>query len=182
MAQAFQPVRGRQECLHHSCHLSLFFIAACLAAQDPPLRVSVTLVQVDAVVVDRNGRQVTDLTKDDFDLLEDRRPRSISHFSYVGTEAPAILPRGNGVGAPAKSRLQRENIRRTMAILVDDLKMSFESVNHTRDALKKFVYLGVSRWCCSQMVFHASTRSRMKNQKSQSTMCGELRAASCGSS
>jgi hypothetical protein len=51
--------------------------------EEPILRVSVNLVQVDAVVTDSDGHQVTNLTTDDFDILEDGRPQKITAFSYV---------------------------------------------------------------------------------------------------
>jgi hypothetical protein len=56
---------------------------------EPVLRITVTLVQVDAIVTDRSGRQVRDLKAEDFELLQDGRPQKITHFSYVSTEAPA---------------------------------------------------------------------------------------------
>jgi VWFA-related protein len=51
----------------------------------PPLtfRVEVNYVEVDAVVTDAQGRLVSDLTADDFELLEDRKPQMISNFSLI---------------------------------------------------------------------------------------------------
>ncbi len=43
-----------------TARLPVFLAVACLIAQDPPpIRVSTTLVQVDVVVTDREGRQVS---------------------------------------------------------------------------------------------------------------------------
>jgi transcriptional regulator with PAS, ATPase and Fis domain len=53
--------------------------------EQPILRVSVNLVQVDAVVTDSDGHQVTNLTADDFEALEDGRLQKITAFSYVKT-------------------------------------------------------------------------------------------------
>ena len=66
--------------------LLISVLLAELAGQTPsdPLRVSVTLVQVDAIATDRTGRQVTDPTKDDFEVLEDGKVREITNFSYSG--------------------------------------------------------------------------------------------------
>jgi VWFA-related protein len=47
----------------------------------PQFRASTTLVPVDVRVLDRRGRPVTDLTQDDFTVLEDGVPQAISHFS-----------------------------------------------------------------------------------------------------
>lgn len=120
----------------------LLLAAALLSAQQPPIRVSVTLVQVDAVVLDGEGRQVTNLTKDDFEVFDDGKQRAISHFHYERVGAPpcGVLPSAQpGAVKPRAALLRREDVHRTIALLVDDLKMSFESVHHTKEALKKFV-------------------------------------------
>src|SRR5258708_25354663 len=54
----------------------------------PVLRVTVNLVQVDAVVTDSKGKQVTNLTAGDFELLQDGKRQNITKFSYVSTAAP----------------------------------------------------------------------------------------------
>lgn len=64
-------------------------LVAPLAAQqpaDPPqptFRAGVELVQIDAVVVDREGNPVSGLTADDFELREEGTPRDISAFATV---------------------------------------------------------------------------------------------------
>src|SRR5688572_2765395 len=85
--------------------LLISVLLAELAGQTPsdPLRVSVTLVQVDAIATDRTGRQVTDLTKDDFEVLEDGKVREITNFSYIRMNVPspnAGEPGGRGKTAP----------------------------------------------------------------------------------
>jgi VWFA-related protein len=50
---------------------------------DDVVRINTNLVQVDAVVTDKDGRQVTDLKADDFEIVEDGRPRVPEYFSYV---------------------------------------------------------------------------------------------------
>src|SRR5215210_3748178 len=66
--------------------------------EDEVVRISTNLVQVDAVVTDGGGRQVTDLESRDFEILEDGKPQPITNFSYVslgGPEAPATpAPQG----------------------------------------------------------------------------------------
>ena len=58
------------------------------AAQDrqfPPLtfKVEVNYVEVGAVVLDRQGRFVGDLQRDDFQVFEDGKPQGISAFTLV---------------------------------------------------------------------------------------------------
>ena len=47
----------------------------------PTLRITVTLVQIDAVVTDSGGRHVMDLSPGDFELLQDQEPQGITFFS-----------------------------------------------------------------------------------------------------
>jgi VWFA-related protein len=130
--------------------LVLALAAAALDGQEPPtpapgvspplhvVRVSTSLVQVDAVVTDRAGHHVTDLTAADFEILEDGRPQRITHCSYVPLaplrrEQPSPLAAGPGP-PPGPG-----TVRRTIAIVVDDLRLSFENVETVRGALRKVV-------------------------------------------
>src|SRR5258708_23243233 len=71
------------------------------SADQPLLRVTVNLVQVDAVVTDSKVNQITNLTADDFVLLQDGKPQKITHFSYISTAAatPIASPRVTPVKA-----------------------------------------------------------------------------------
>lgn len=56
-----------------------------LAAPQQPLveSIEVRVVDVDVVVTDRAGKPVTGLTKDDFEILEAKKPQAITHFYEV---------------------------------------------------------------------------------------------------
>jgi VWFA-related protein len=115
------------------------------------IRIDVNLVQVDAVVTDRKGKAVTNLTRDDFEILQDGQPQKITAFEFVAVKNRAamlddlrfeVVPPSPLVGVPPPPRhtmLKREDIRRTMALVVDDLALSFDSVVRVREALKKWV-------------------------------------------
>ena len=112
---------------------------------DDVVRITTNLVQVDAVVVDRNGRPVTDLRPEEIEIREDGKPQKVSNFSYVSldsmeaaTPAPAARPGDPTVPVPPV-RLRPDQVRRTMALVVDDLGLSFESAHFVRQALKKFL-------------------------------------------
>src|SRR5918998_222990 len=63
---------------------------------DEVVRITTNLVQVDAVVTDKNGRLVTDLKPEEVEIFEDGRPQKITNFSFVSTTAdapPAETPR-----------------------------------------------------------------------------------------
>lgn len=121
--------------------------------EDDVVRITTNLVQMDVVVVDKKGNQVTDLRAEDFEVFEDKRPQQITNFSYVLNEvtaprpdAPAGSSRTPATAAADKlappeppRRLRPEQVRRTMALVVDDLGLSFGSTGGVRDALRKFV-------------------------------------------
>ena len=67
-----------------------FTLCACCAAllvaqapEPPTFRVQVDAVEVDAFVTDAAGNVVTDLTRDDFEILENGKPQTITSFSLV---------------------------------------------------------------------------------------------------
>jgi VWFA-related protein len=101
--------------------------AAPAQPDTPRLRISTTLVEIDAVVTDREGRHVTDLKPEDFELIQDGRAQKISSVRYVSTDA-----RGPATGGD-------DDVRRTVAIVIDSLNMSFTSMAYTRQALLRFV-------------------------------------------
>ena len=110
----------------------------------PTMRITVTLVQVDAVVTDSAGRHVPDLKADDFELLQDGQPQKITHFSYI-PQSPARAaepkPAKNAPQAPpgAPALVQPGQVQRTVALVVDDMALSFENLVRTRDALHKYI-------------------------------------------
>ena len=110
------------------------------------VKISTKLVQVDAVVTGKDGKPVTDLRPDEIEIREDGRPQKITHFSYVtsdptGASLPAkpVPTPDKNAPAPPPVRLRPEQVRRTIALVVDDLGLSFESTHYVRRALKKFV-------------------------------------------
>ena len=110
------------------------------------VRITTNLVQVDAVVTDSKGKLVTDLKPEEVEIFEDGHKQKISHFSFNLSETPIATPVRDpksktafAAPPPSLGRLKPEDIRRTIAIVVDDLGLSFESTYYVRRALKKFV-------------------------------------------
>src|SRR6266404_2206816 len=110
------------------------------------VRITTNLVQVDATVTDRRGQQVTDLKPEDFEILEDGHPQQIKAFSYVAASAETVTPANTAREKVDKTappqppeQLRPEQVRRSIALVVDDLGLSFESVYYVRNAIKKFV-------------------------------------------
>lgn len=112
------------------------------------MRITSNLVQVDATVTDKKGRPIPNLQPEDFEIFEDGRPQKITNFSFVsrGEETPnppppekPARPGKNAVPPPPPVILRPEQVRRTFALVVDDLGLSFESMHFVRAALRKFV-------------------------------------------
>src|SRR6185295_15087909 len=126
--------------------VSLCVSVAKLQEQEPDVvRITTNLVQVDLVVT-KDGKQVTNLKPEDFEILEDGRAQQITNFAYISTasletknEAP-VAPTKSESEAPVipKPPLPTE-VKRTVAIVVDDLGMSFESMANLRTYLRKFL-------------------------------------------
>jgi len=110
---------------------------------DDVVRITTNLVQVDAVVTDKDGKLVTDLKPEEVEISEDGRKQKITHFSFnaTTTEQPVKESKPADRNAPPvpPSQLRPEDVRRTIALVIDDLGLSFESTHFVRDALKKFV-------------------------------------------
>jgi VWFA-related protein len=102
----------------------------------PIFRLSVSLVQLDAVVTDRKGRHVTTLGKDDFEIFQDGRPQPITAVSYV--DAATDWHDTSGLPPLAPEAVRPIDASRTIGIVVDDLRMSFESIYYARHGLGKF--------------------------------------------
>jgi VWFA-related protein len=62
---------------------SAFVVCGGVAArtQTPKFRSRVETIQVTVTVTDANGRLVTDLSKDDFEITEDGIPQEVTHFT-----------------------------------------------------------------------------------------------------
>ncbi|MEO7538887.1 MAG: VWA domain-containing protein [Pyrinomonadaceae bacterium] len=106
------------------------------------VKISTNLIQVDVTVTDAKGKPVTDLRRDEIEIYENGQKQPITNFSFVSGAPPrADKPKVTDKTAiPVPQAILRpEMVRRTFALVVDDLSLSFESVSLTRRALKKFV-------------------------------------------
>lgn len=92
-------------------------VAAPVAAQRPVFTSRVDLVHVGVTVVDRSGGLVTDLTADDFEVLEDGQPQELRYFS-VGLDSDADeVPLHIGMLFDMSESMERsEQFQKTAAI------------------------------------------------------------------
>ncbi len=142
---------------------AIFFItlfAAAISAQTPKpsatppgetddtIKISTTLIQVDVTVTDKDGKIVTDLKPEDFEVYENGKKQDITNFSFIAVDsktkpaetvnAPTVSNNKNSIPLPPV-KLKAGQVRRTYALVVDSLGLSFESVRHVQQSLKKFV-------------------------------------------
>jgi VWFA-related protein len=125
-------------------------VSAQQAPDVPRFRVGVDAVRIDAVVTDRNGRIVSDLTAADFEVRQNGKLQTVTFAQFVpvltgpdpaaGFESAAspAPPAGPLPPAPLKS-IKKEEVQRTFALVVDDLGLSVESVQQMRRALHDFI-------------------------------------------
>ena len=104
--------------------------------QDKTIRVAVDEIRIDAVVLNRKGRQITDLEAYDFEIYQDGKKQEVISCTYVNDYIPKLERKIPLVSSPAPTR---DEIRRTVLFIVDDLSMSFELFYYTRMALANFV-------------------------------------------
>jgi VWFA-related protein len=113
-----------------------------------PFKINLTVseVRLDAVVLDKKGRPITDLTSADFEVYQDRMPQEVIDTTYVGEPSDAeaqsaIVGKKESRNLPLlpTPELTRNDVHRTIIFIVDDISMSFEYLSYTKMALKRFV-------------------------------------------
>jgi VWFA-related protein len=118
-----------------------------IPAQEAAVRITTQLVQIDATVTDKKGEHVEDLTDSDFELTVDGKKENITYFGLIKLPEPK-RPAANAANAPKPiapppsapmKTIAPERVARTIAFVVDDLGLSFESTYYARRAIKKFL-------------------------------------------
>lgn len=107
------------------------------ASDDPPVvfRSGIDAVQLDVTVVDRDGRPVTDLRVDDFDVLENGEPRAIATFAEVRVPAVPRERAYGGVEPDVATNMLPEG--RVYVFALDEV--SPESTMRARQFLRDFI-------------------------------------------
>lgn len=109
------------------------------------VEISTTLIQIDVTVTDKKGKIIDDLTAADFEIYENDRKQKITNFTFVSAQPDADNAaldeiENLKIAAPPPVReLKPDQIRRTIAVVVDDLSFSVESINYVKKTLKNFV-------------------------------------------
>jgi len=105
-----------------------------------PLRATTRLVQVSVIVHDKHGDPITGLTKNDFVILDDKKPQAIQTFSVQSNEPSKIQPQE----LPPDTFTNRMEARggappNVTVILLDALNTSFMDKAFVRKRLVKYL-------------------------------------------
>ncbi len=122
----------------------LFLGIGLLAQPQPTFRSGVTLVSTDVIARDRDGRFVADLTKDNFTVLEDGTPQTITSFTLVqgGRSYNLLAPPPEAAAAPegivlppSKPRVAQAD-GRVILVFIDDLHFEPEMSPQVRKVMQ----------------------------------------------
>jgi len=110
--------------------------AAGLAAQQPTFKSTTSLVEVDIIARDKDGRFVSGLTSDDFEVLEEGKPQPIQHFYLVTEKANVTVePRPDMVLPRSPDRTDR----RIMVFFFDGEHLSANALLKLKQSAMDFV-------------------------------------------
>ena len=112
------------------------------AVQRPTFRQFIDLVTTDVIVRDGAGQFVADLTKEEFDVLEDGVKQEVASVSLVhggrtfNLQAPPPQPPQEGIILPP-ARPTNDAAGRIFLFFVDDLHMNFRDTSRIRQLFEK---------------------------------------------
>jgi VWFA-related protein len=106
-------------------------------------RIEVSLVNVDVVVTDKKGHRITGLTKDDFEITEDRKPQSITNFSeYRDHQTASVENARIASDAPPLEAASTLHPRaaRALVVFIDDMRLPNFKKDPVFAALKSMLH------------------------------------------
>ena len=105
------------------------------------IRISSKLVLVDALVLNKEGSQVTNLTSDDFEIYQDGKAQEITNFSYISGEKGTLAQKSDNKSVPLPPINVRSGQGRVITFVLDDgnCLATPEGLAIARDGMKKFI-------------------------------------------
>ncbi len=108
--------------------------------QDQPLKLKTELIEVRAVVTDKQGNLVKNLTKEDFEISENNKNQTISFFSAENlSQATLSIDRVQPAARDKGSAPAAKEVSRTVVIFVDTLHLSTASFLRLKETLLTFI-------------------------------------------
>lgn len=114
------------------------------AQEGDTLRINTELIQTGVTVLDKQGRFISGLKQEDFELRVDGKPIPVSFFERLtgkssdNKETRAGQASVNQEGANDALGLEQRR-GRTVIFLVDDLHLTFDSHKRTKDLIARFI-------------------------------------------
>lgn len=144
------------------CLALSLFAAAASALQGQGLfteTMEVRVTTVDAIVTTRDGKAVTGLTQDQFEIYEDGVRQEISNFAEIAEAVHGVTSASGAPAALPPTTPAASSRRRHVTVFVDDATLHFGNRNsvlaHLRDFLKSNVGAGDTA-----AIFHWSSSLR----------------------
>ena len=108
------------------------------------VRINTELVQTGVTVVDSHGNFVNGLKREQFELIVEGKPQTISFFEQVqaGSDRErrlALSTRKTKDEPSDKPSSAKDSYGRTIIFFIDDLHLSLDSLNRTRKMLTTFI-------------------------------------------
>jgi VWFA-related protein len=111
-------------------------------SQQPPaaIRATTRLVQVSVVVHDKHGDAISDLTKDDFVILDEKKPQEIRLFSMETNRVPEHAPPQLPPNTYTNRIQERGNVPTSITVLLfDGLNTQITDQAYARQQVVKFI-------------------------------------------
>jgi VWFA-related protein len=132
-------------------------------SQPPPtFKVEVNYVEIDARVTDAQGKFAGDLTKDDFQILEEGKPQTITVFSRVEVPLQRQDPplfKGAPIEPDVQTNLSEFN-GRVFVLVLDDLQTDFRRSARLKAAARQFIQRYVGANDLAAVVYTGSSPDR----------------------
>ena len=128
--------------------LFVLLVAMCsvAAAQEPEvIRTKTELVQTAVTVLDKKGNFVEGLKREQFELVVDGKPRSVTFFERIASgsareqELATLADPTNNTATTTPTVAPSRVPGRTIVFFIDDLHLSPDSMNRTRMMLEHFL-------------------------------------------
>ena len=109
------------------------------------VKITTTLIQIDATVTDSRGRIVADLKADEFEIYENGKKQEITNFSFISNKGKLNksvskrTAKGQIASVPYPPSVTGKILGRTIALVVDDLTLSSSSMSAVRRGLRKYI-------------------------------------------
>lgn len=118
--------------------------------EETAVRISTELVQFDVIVQDKKGNIVKNLKPEDFEIYENKELQEITNFSFVDLQSKlsqsnpkqlttSVTTTSSTIELPNKNLQSKNQVGRTIAIVVDEIAIPIDTVSDIRSSLKKFI-------------------------------------------